>query len=133
MSGFGAMPHGAGPVGAGAGAGGGNRPVIKNFIPERGEEIATNEPVQFDIVDPDSGSFEILALGVSYATGDGEKFDLVHDGDHGFRGLYTNSVRSSVPGGFRYLVNRDGGWPSTPTFEFFVVDNEELEAEIDDS
>ena len=103
-------------------------PIIDNFDPSIGVEIEFNDPVKFDVTDPStSGAFDIIAVGVSFNSG--KTFDLVHDGDN-FRGAYTGSQRSAIADGFAYTANRTGGWPSTPTFEWFVVNNLGEEAVI---
>jgi hypothetical protein len=95
--------------------GGGAAPVIGNFSPSVGTPIGRNESVSFDVTD-DTGLLRAeiwVTLGI-------DTF-VVHDGDV-FLGAFAISTRSTIAGGFRFTVRRNGGWPSSPTFTIHATD-----------
>lgn len=94
-------------------------PVVDNFDPAIGEDLQTNQSVQFDVTD-DSGEFARILVVVRFAlTGQEE---LVHDGDS-FVGYYSaNSSRVIIANGYRYSVLRFGGWSEAPTIRVFPID-----------
>jgi hypothetical protein len=89
-------------------------PVITNFDPPVGTPIQRADPVTFEVTDLNLLRAEIF---VSIA---GDVF-VVHDGVK-FRGNFTQSSRSPIPNGFRFVVRRAGGWYAAPTFEVHAVD-----------
>jgi len=95
-------------------------PEISNFSPAVGEEISASDTISFDVTD-DEGLFERILIAVSFPDG---TFEVAHDGDNP-RGNYTSlpNARVSITNGFRYTLRRAGNWPSTPTFEYFVIDD----------
>lgn len=112
------------PLDSRAGAGPANvAPVVSNFVPSAYAEINASDTIQFDVTD-DSGAFTRIIV---TCTLDGI-MEVVHDGDQ-FHGLYAGvSRRSLITNGFRYFVGRQGGWPASPTFETFAIDQQGAEA-----
>lgn len=94
-------------------------PTIVNFNPAPGTVLALLQTVGFDVVD-NAGAFSRIIIGVRYTTGVEE---IVHDGD-AFTGFYAlTSSRSVVATGYRYIVLRQGGWPTAPVFRIFPIDS----------
>ena len=102
-------------------------PVIDDFDPARGSTIESDDSISFSITDADSGGvFSIIVVAASFQNEDGsERVDIIHDGDV-FRVGYVSSTRLAITNGWRYTVVREGGWPSTPKIEWFVVDEDGL-------
>jgi hypothetical protein len=53
--------------------------------------------------------------------------EVVHAGDR-FSALYATSSRTAIAGGYRYSVQRAGGWPEAPTLDVYALDTSGLEA-----
>ena len=92
-------------------------PAVSNVQPPAGTPIARNSPLFFDVTD-DSGSFRRIIVTADFSSG---AVEVVHDGD-GFARGYEAGVRSVIPGGFRYRVQRAGGWPNGPTIRAVAID-----------
>lgn len=92
-------------------------PTISGYSPAAGSTITRDQAIQFDVTD-ETG----LASALVMATlGDGQP-EVVHDGTQ-FRGRYASlSTRSSISGGYRFVVRRTGGWTSSPTIQVVPVD-----------
>lgn len=95
-------------------------PVIGNILPAPGTSIDPDDEISFEVTD-DSGDFARIIAGVHFPDGDGETL-IAHNGN-GFIGSFAgNSSRVAIVGGFRYTLQRFGGWPSRPAPVVFVVD-----------
>lgn len=95
-------------------------PVIGNVLPAPGASIDADEEISFEVTD-DSGNFARIVAGVHFPDGDGETL-IAHNGN-GFIGSFVGySSRVAIAGGFRYTLQRLGGWPSRPAPVVFVVD-----------
>jgi concanavalin A-like lectin/glucanase superfamily protein len=95
----------------------GNKPVVSNIVPAPGS-LGRNTPVQFDVTD-DLG----LAAVLVYVTYPGRPTELIHDGT-AFRYPYLGSSRALITGGFRFVVQRNGGWQAAPSFVAHAIDTE---------
>ena len=101
-------------------------PVVDNISPAPGSQIAATQEVRFDVTDtPEPGfpsGFTRIIVHVYYAnTG---AVEVAHTGD-GFTGPYAaQSTRTAIAGGFRYNLNRTGGWQGHPTFYVYAIDKE---------
>jgi len=106
------------------GAGGDTTPpTIENFVPAVGTPLSRSDAVQFDVLD----NVSLLRRVIVIVTLAGEPC-VVHDG-FSFRGQFSNlSTRASIAGGFRFIVKRNGGWTTPPTFEVFAIDTSGNEA-----
>lgn len=91
-------------------------PTVSNFSPALGAKLLPNTTVSFDVTDNRSLKLTLLVVrfGASGMT------ELVHDGT-AFRNAY-HGTRAAIPGGWRYSVSRNVGWPSAPTFQVFTID-----------
>ncbi len=99
-------------------------PTVGSVVPAPGTPIATTDPLQFDVTD-DSGAFRRILVVVNLA---GTQ-ELAHDGNN-FLGNYAGGScsRTAISGGFRFVILRDGGWPSSPTIRVFAIDQSGNEA-----
>jgi hypothetical protein len=99
-------------------------PTIGSIVPAPGTAIASTDPLQFDVTD-NSGAFRRILIAVVLAG----VTELAHDGNS-FLGNYAGGAcsRTAISGGFRFVVLRDGGWPSSPTIRVFAVDQSGNEA-----
>ena len=94
-------------------------PTIENITPPPGTQIEPTQAISFDVTD-ESGSFRRVLLTATLAKSGVE--EVVFDGAE-FRGLYAGaSSRSSISGGYRFVLLRGGGWPSSPTIRAFAID-----------
>jgi hypothetical protein len=93
-------------------------PIVTNFSPPAGNAITSATIIEFDVTD-ETGLAAIIVM-ASFPDG---TLDVVHDG-LGFRTRYVGDVNARAPiaNGFHYVTRRVGGWPGSPTFEFFPVD-----------
>lgn len=98
-------------------------PTIGNFVPSVGTPIKRSDAIQFDVLD----NLSSLRRAEIFVTLDGETY-VVHDGEK-FRGQFSNlSTRTPIAGGFRFIVRRNGGWTTPPTFEVHATDTSGNEA-----
>jgi len=98
-------------------------PVIDNFNPPVGTPLVRSDSVSFDVTDN-----RALRRALVLVTLDGETY-CVHDG-FAFRGEFANpqSSRTPIVGGYHYIVKRNGGWTTPPTFEVLAIDTSGNEA-----
>jgi hypothetical protein len=101
-------------------------PVIDSYVPSPGTEIQTDDPLQFDVTDNLAEFRRIIIEAFFQSTGQSE---VVHDGDT-FRPYYSGgSTRTIVQLGYRYVLNRLGGWPASPTIRVYAIDQDGNEGE----
>lgn len=94
-------------------------PEVGNVSPTPGTPIEATTPISFDVTD-DSGAFRRVLVAVIMG-GSGVP-ELAYDGD-AFLGPYVaSSSRVVIPDGFRFTLQRSGGWPSSPTVRVFPID-----------
>lgn len=99
-------------------------PTIQNFSPAVGTPIQPDSTISFDVTD-NSGLRKVL-IAVSFNNVIG--VEVAYDGTI-FRPPYASgSSRTTISGGSRYAIKRDGGWPAAPTFEVFAIDTAGNEA-----
>jgi hypothetical protein len=94
-------------------------PVVDNFVPVAGTQIAASDSIAFDVTD-DQGSFARIFVGVEFVqSGDQE---IAHDGTT-FTGRYVQaSTRVAIANGYRYTLRRLGGWTSAPKIRVWPID-----------
>jgi hypothetical protein len=91
-------------------------PVVSNILPANGTPIYATTPLQFDITDTDV--FTAVIVMVSFADG---TYEVVYDSSV-FATGYASSTFSEITDGFRFVLRRRGGWPSSPTLKVIGVD-----------
>lgn len=85
-------------------------PNVANVSPANGTTIGPGTSISLDVTDAFPGLLRVVLIAKFSAA-----WELIHDGDS-FGPLYSRaSTRSSITGGFRFVISRTGGWPSTPT------------------
>lgn len=94
------------------------RPVVGNFVPAAGTMITANTPLQFDVTD-NQNQFSSIAIKLSFAGS--APWEIACDGPQ-FGPNYLGSTRTAIANGFRYVLNRASGWPSSPTVSVLAVD-----------
>ena len=93
-------------------------PVVDNFSPPPGTPIESDTPISFDVTD-DSGIFsKIFVMAIFDALGD---WEVIWDGSQ-FSDRYLSSGRVGISGGFRYTVERTGGWPADLLVRVCAID-----------
>lgn len=96
-----------------------NNPALSDVFPPTSTKILKTQPVSFSVTDPDNNLLRTL-ISARFPAQPNE--ELVFDGQ-GFQPLYSDSVRTSITGGFRYTIVRSGGWPGAPTIRIYAIDN----------
>ncbi len=91
--------------------------AVGNYVPASGTPIAPTASIQFDVTD-NSAPFLRVLVTVVYPTGDQ---DMIFNG-RGFVGKYILSSRTPITSGFRFTVQRIGGWPYQPTIQAYAYD-----------
>jgi hypothetical protein len=94
-------------------------PVVSNVTPASGSTIAADDSVQFDVTD--AGGFHSLMVYVRFP--DSEQYEVIHDGTQFVPRHQRDSSRTSISGGYRYVVSRFGGWPSAPQIKIQAIDS----------
>lgn len=93
-------------------------PVINNFVPAVGTNIARTDPVQFDVTD-ETG---IAAVFIIARYNDGTSECVWSDNNFQARFL-AGSSRVEITDGYRFVIRRTGGWLNTPIIiDISVVD-----------
>ncbi len=111
------------PLDAGGG-GDTNPPVVVYVDPLPGTQIRSDTTITLDVTD-DSGGFAAVQLRVQYnSAAPALPTETVYSGDSlgDFEAFYESSTVSSITDGLRFVLTRDEGWPSTPTFVASPVD-----------
>ncbi len=91
-------------------------PVVALVSPLTGT-VLPDAAIQFDVTDDTSLSFHTI-----FAEYPGlDDFDVVWTGTV-FAPKYSTSSRLSVTGGWRYTINRDDGWRTSPNIHVHAVD-----------
>ena len=54
--------------------------------------------------------------------------ELVHNGDRFAPAYSARSTRLAIAGGWRYTLQRNGGWPSSPALQVYAIDTSGAEA-----
>ena len=88
-------------------------PVLLNFSPPVDGELSLNTILSFDVTD-NSSFLRRIILHIAIPNVSGS--EVVHNGESFNQRHYSNvaNTRLVIPGGFRYSIHRDGGWPSGP-------------------
>lgn len=89
-------------------------PEISNLFPVAGATISPLTQIVFDITD----NIEIGFVEIQVDQGQRE---VIHDGDS-FLTPYLSSSREAIVGGWRYTIQRTGGWIAPPNFRVRVFD-----------
>lgn len=100
------------------------RPEVTYIDPIAGSQIVSTAIITIDVTD-DTGGFANIQLRVTYEAADPLiPTETIHGGDEVgvFEALYTSSTIAVISNGFRFVLTRDGGWPSTPTFVASPID-----------
>jgi hypothetical protein len=106
-----------------------NPPVVGNFTPSPGSTINPTTMLGFDVTD--NAGLRRVILGV-YFPGFGFQ-EIVHDGTSFMPNYAAASTRVAITNGYRYTVQRAGGWPPavaslTLTFNVWAIDTSGNEA-----
>lgn len=91
-------------------------PTVVIISPTPGTNIPKTAKLIFKILD--DGPFERLLPSIRFPD---STVELVHDGE-GFTANYSQSIREPVANGYKYTVERNGGWPANPTLIPFAFD-----------
>ena len=113
------------PVADSGGGGDTTRPEVVYVDPIAGTQITPSTAITIDITD-DSGGFANIQLRVRYPNADPViPTESIYGGDElaVFETLYTSSTITPISNGFRFVLTRDGGWPSTPVFLASPIDS----------
>jgi len=81
-------------------------PVVGNLVPSVLAPITRVTPVQFDVTD-NSGFVSIVVLAEPL---NGPRAEVVFDGTVFLAPFLASSTRTSITNGYRFVLNRDGGW-----------------------
>lgn len=104
-------------LGGSSGGGDGVAPTVTVVSPAEGGALTPAGSVVIDVTDADGLAF--VELTIVYPGGATEV--AFRDGD--FRRPYTGT-QAAITDGYRYTIDRDGGWPNgNPRFEVVAVDN----------
>lgn len=86
-------------------------PHVANVSPAAPSSITQNTTLVFDLLDYDT-SMPLGVVAVSFPRLG--IVELVHDGTQ-FMARYASSTRSGIANGYHYVIQRDQGWPESPT------------------
>ncbi len=92
-------------------------PTLTNVSPASGATIGAGDSITFDVTD-ETGLREVI-VGVEFLSSGA--YEFAHDGTS-FAQSYRASTRTAISGGFRYVLQRSGGWPSSPRIQIFAID-----------
>lgn len=98
-------------------------PVVGNWSPGGGTQVTAMTPIGFDVTDA-AGLGEVIV----YATGPTGALETVYDGVAFTADYDAGSVRTDIPGGFRFSVRRDAGWTVPPQITVAAVNVNGIEA-----
>jgi len=103
------LPDGTSPVTTPA------DPVVDGFSPAVGATIVSTDTVQFDVTTSNSlVPLSLVVVGVKFAsTG---AVESVYSGSAFLPYYSTDSTITSITDGYRFVLERRGGWPSAPSF-----------------
>jgi hypothetical protein len=109
------------------GSGGGDTtpPTVTYVNPLPGSQIRSDSIITIDVTD-NSGGFATIQLRVQYRSAvPALPTETIYSGDSAgeFEVFYKGSTVSSITDGLRFVIDRDEGWPSTPTFVASPVDS----------
>lgn len=93
-------------------------PTVSVVSPSAGTAINANAGLVVDVTDAQGLERAVLLMSFS----DVAQAELVHDGDRFTRPYQAGSSVAAVSGGFRYTIQRTGGWPAAPTLEVVAYD-----------
>jgi hypothetical protein len=96
-------------------------PVISNVSPGTGVAISATAPLEFDVTD-NSGLFRRVVVKLQFVGQ--EAWEIAYDGDYFDPRYSVGSSRAVITNGWRYTLNRDGGWPGSPTLTVFAIDQQ---------
>lgn len=102
---------------------GGSAPIVSNVTPAPGTPITAAAVIGVDVTD-DASLRRVLVTVAFPSLG---RTELAHDGD-GFTQQYGLSRRDNITGGYRYALQRQGGWPASPRLLVYAVDADGEEA-----
>ncbi len=92
-------------------------PIVTLVSPPEGR-INRHDALTVDVTDL-SGFARVVVMAMFPSTSG--PWEVAHDGLT-FGPGYTGSERSTIPGGFRYTLRRDGGWFADPTLRVIAID-----------
>lgn len=96
-----------------------NPPVVSNFTPAEGTPVSANTPIGFDVTD-DQDSFRRIMVTAAFANLG--VTEVVFDGEN-FVGRFASlSTRLSINGGYRFAIQRQGGWIGSPEIKVIAID-----------
>ena len=93
------------------------QPVVGNFSPAAGGQLAIGDPISFDVTD--LGSTALVLVYVEYA--DIGISELAYDGQ-ALVAPYTQSTITPITNGSRFSIKRTGGWRNNPNLRVSVAD-----------
>ncbi len=107
----------------GSGGGDGIPPEVTYVDPPPGAQISADRSITIDVTD-DTGGFANIQLRVRYETDPIMPTESIYGGDTlgEFESCYESSTVVTITNGFRFVLVRDGGWPSSPTFVASPID-----------
>lgn len=103
-------------------------PVLSGLTPAESTSLTVNQAVQFDVtVTPPGSMAEVdggrFAVWAQYPNLDA-KTEVIWDGAAFTSTFDDASTRTAITNGYRFVIYRNGGWPSAPTI--FVHANSDL-------
>lgn len=100
-------------------------PVVTYIDPLPGAQIRADQAITIDVTNDGSG-FANIQLRVAYIVSDPVRpTETIYGGDElgEFESFYSASTITSITNGFRFVIVRNGGWPSTPNFTASPIDS----------
>lgn len=102
-------------------AGPSNAPTITNLVPAMNAPLSLGGAVQFDITDVDTDAVLRVFIDAAFVGLDAE--EVIHRPSTGFAARYAASTKTTIAGGFRFVLRRAGGWPAPPRVHVEAIDD----------
>lgn len=97
-----------------------NRPVVTAISPAPGTALAPTTAVSLNVTSPVNTPFTAILIRAQYPNIGVD--ELVYDGTK-FTANYSGT-KTAITNGFSFTgMLRTGGWPSSPTFQVFAIDD----------
>lgn len=100
-------------------------PVVAGFVPAPGQ-IARTQALQFDVADNKAlGAVTVLVRFEAVPPSTQRPYEVIYDSD-GFADAYAtrSTVEQLTETHWRFVVQRDGGWPSAPRLKIIASDGQ---------
>lgn len=96
------------------------RPLVSNVTPSLGSPITGATPLQFDVTDNQNAIAQVI-IAIEFANS--AIVEVAYDGNYFTAAYATSSVVAAILNGFRFTLQRAGGWPgSVVTLRVFATD-----------